>query len=135
MEKVEFVNILDREDLVFTENEHGQYIHTEEVDKCEDYANECLKQMQSKIDELEKELGCARKQNSYLRGSLNRLYASVSNGEHLDKDWIKGTLISEPYDRFREAANKKIDRLEKENKELVETLEFYASEKSWKDLV
>ena len=34
--------------------------------------------------------------NTRLRRSLNRLYSSVSDGEHLSAEWIKDALLAEP---------------------------------------
>lgn len=64
------------------------------------------------LNDKDQDLDILRKENSYLRASLNRLYSDVSNGEHLDKDWIRETLREVPRDFLIDALNGKIARLE-----------------------
>lgn len=59
MSLVDFSSTLDRDDLVFVENEHGQYIHTDEVDKCEAYAKDILEKLQAENEELKRKLDLA----------------------------------------------------------------------------
>jgi len=47
--KISFAGILDREDLWFTEVNGEQYIHTDEVTKCELHANEVIKGLWSEL--------------------------------------------------------------------------------------
>ena len=56
MGKIDFTHILDREDLVYIENEKGQYIHIDEIHKCEDYANDKISELSSEINKLRKDL-------------------------------------------------------------------------------
>jgi hypothetical protein len=86
---------------------------------------------QTKIDERDARIAELEKENRYLRMSLNRLYGEVSNGEHLDKDWIKETLKSVPYDRFTEALQGRIKNLQSKLELAVEGLRFYAEEGNW----
>lgn len=53
------------------------------------WCNDCQSFAYQRIKELEK-------LNARLRATLNRLYKSVSDGEHLSKEWIKDALLSEP---------------------------------------
>jgi hypothetical protein len=75
-----------------------------------------------------------KKQNRYLRSSLNRICGDVSNGEHIDKEWIEQTLISEPHDATIEALSNKVNALLKENQKLKECVEFYADITKWSGL-
>lgn len=49
------IQILDREDLAFIENENGQYIHTSEVEKVNEAFLELVKEKNLEIAELKKE--------------------------------------------------------------------------------
>lgn len=92
---------------------------------------EKMREQQTKIDERDARIAELEKENRYLRMSLNRLYGEVSNGEHLDKDWIKETLKSVPYDRFTEALQGRIKNLQSKLELAVEGLRFYADEAKW----
>lgn len=70
------------------------------------------------LNDKDQDLDILRKENSYLRASINRLYSEVSNGEHLDKEWIRDTLRMIPRDFLIDALNSKVARLEKEIKAL-----------------
>lgn len=41
-DKIDFTSLLDRDDLWFVEKDGDQYIHIDEVNKCEKYSNEVL---------------------------------------------------------------------------------------------
>ena len=78
-------------------------------------ALECVwSHQQKKIDERDKRIAELEKENRYMRASLNRLHADVSNGEHLDKNWIKDVLIAEPRCQTLDAFNNKCSKLQSE---------------------
>lgn len=90
------------------------------------YVKEFCNGQSEKISQLEADLAKEKKQNRYLRSSLNRICADVSNGEHVDKDWIKDVLKTEPSLLIIDALSNKAHKLEADLKKAVACIEFYA---------
>jgi predicted nuclease with TOPRIM domain len=100
--------------------------------------NKELEKLEQENARLKERLKEDEKINRYLRSSLNKLYGEISNGEHLDKEWIKEALLDEPRCRLVNALNHKIKQLEQENaklkdrlKEAENVIEFYADTNNW----